>query len=75
MTIKGKTWSHGTNSRLPFGVNVNLNLSLNKLILTACIPSEDQSYLSCIPYPYFLVLHKKGHVTASCNVSWYTKQR
>ena len=27
MTIKGKNWSHGTNSRLLFGVNVNLNLS------------------------------------------------
>ena len=26
-TIKGKTWSRGTNSRLPFGVNMNLNLS------------------------------------------------
>ena len=26
-TIKGKTWSRGTNSREPFGVNVNLNLS------------------------------------------------
>ena len=26
-TIKGKTWSRGTNSRFPFGVNVNLNLS------------------------------------------------
>ena len=25
--IKGKTSSRGTNSRLPFGVNVNLNLS------------------------------------------------
>ena len=25
--VKGKTWSRGTNSRLPFGVNVNLNLS------------------------------------------------
>jgi len=25
---KGKTWSRGTNSRLPFGVNVNLNLSI-----------------------------------------------
>ena len=23
---KGKTWSRGTNSRLPFGVNINLNL-------------------------------------------------
>ena len=23
-----KTWSRGTNSRLPFGVNVNLNLSI-----------------------------------------------
>ena len=27
MTIKGKTWSHGTNSCLLFGVNVNLNLT------------------------------------------------
>ena len=27
MENKGKTWSHGTNSRLPFGVNLNLNLS------------------------------------------------
>ena len=26
----GETWSRGTNSRLPFGVNVNLNLSINK---------------------------------------------
>ena len=24
----GKTWSRGTNSRLPFDVNVNLNLSI-----------------------------------------------
>ena len=23
----GKTWSRGTKSRLPFGVNMNLNLS------------------------------------------------
>ena len=26
-TIKEKTWWRGTKSRLPFGVNVNLNLS------------------------------------------------
>ena len=26
-TIKEKTWSRGKKSRLPFGVNVNLNLS------------------------------------------------
>ena len=26
----GKTWSRGTNSRLPFDVNVNLNLSIGK---------------------------------------------
>ena len=25
---KGETWSRGTNSLLPFGVNVNLNLSI-----------------------------------------------
>ena len=24
-----ETWSRGTSSRLPFGVNVNLNLSIN----------------------------------------------
>ena len=29
-TIKGKTWSRGTNLRLPFCVNVNLNLSNKK---------------------------------------------
>ena len=28
MKNKGKTWSRGSNSRLPFGVNVNLNLSI-----------------------------------------------
>ena len=28
-----KTWSRGTNSRLPFGVKVNLNLSIAKLTL------------------------------------------
>ena len=27
MKNKGETWSRGTNSRLPFGVNVDLNLS------------------------------------------------
>ena len=26
-TVKGKTWSGGTNSRLPFRINVNLDLS------------------------------------------------
>ena len=31
MTFKGKTWSHGTYSRLLFGVNGNLNLSNIKL--------------------------------------------
>ena len=31
MTFKGKTWSHGTYSRLLFGVNMNLNLSNIKL--------------------------------------------
>ena len=25
----GKTWSRGTNSRLPFGVNLNLNVSID----------------------------------------------
>ena len=26
-TIKGETWSRGTNSRLPFGANVNLSIN------------------------------------------------
>ena len=30
--IRGKTWSRGANSRLPFGVNVNLNLSINVIL-------------------------------------------
>ena len=29
MKNKGRTWSRGTNSRLPFGVIVNLNLSID----------------------------------------------
>ena len=29
--ITGKTWSRGTNSRLPFGVKVNLNLSITNI--------------------------------------------
>ena len=35
----GKTWSRGTNSRLPFDVNVNLNLSIwqNNNVLGTCI--------------------------------------
>ena len=33
MENKGKTWSRGTNSRLPFSVNVILNLS-NVICLT-----------------------------------------
>ena len=37
MTIEGKTWSRGTNSRFPFGVNVNLNLS-----------SINQDFLNCM---------------------------
>ena len=27
--VNGETWSRGTNSRLPFDVNVMLNLSIN----------------------------------------------
>ena len=37
-----KTWSRGTNSRLPFGVNVNLNLSNSKNILTLAPYSSEQ---------------------------------
>ena len=28
--MKAKTWSRGTNSRLPFSVNLNLNLSMRE---------------------------------------------
>ena len=31
----GKTWSRGTNSRLPFDVNVNLNLSIGKTTMSS----------------------------------------
>ena len=30
--IKGETWSHGTNSCLPFDVNMKLNLTINMII-------------------------------------------
>ena len=33
----GKTWSRGTNSRLPFGVKVNLNLSINSICREVCL--------------------------------------
>ena len=36
MKNKGKTWSRGTNSHLPFGVNVNVNLSKVKVLTSAC---------------------------------------
>ena len=42
----GKTWSRGTNSRLPFGVNVNLNLS--NLI---SLPTPGM-YISLTPSPW-----------------------
>ena len=51
MENKGKTWSRGTNSRLPFGVNVNLNLSSGVLIIAqkpqACEVRID--YGNCSP--------------------------
>ena len=42
MTINGKTWSRGANSRLPFDVKGNLNLSIilcvwNSLFMTPFI--------------------------------------
>ena len=39
---KGETWSRGTNSRLPFDVNVMLNLSW---ILFPSSPNEEQCWL------------------------------
>ena len=40
---KGKTWSRGTNSRLPFGVNMNLYLSIEKhvpMVMTSLLISS-----------------------------------
>ena len=39
--IKGKTWSRGSNSRLPFGVNMNLNLSVSIEVLHDDFPLYD----------------------------------
>ena len=40
--VKGETWSRGTNSRLPFDVNVILNLSSILFLLS---PNEEQCSL------------------------------
>ena len=51
-TIKGKTWSRGTNSREPFGVNVNLNLSNISNKDTECISQKLQLCVRvCIAQP------------------------
>ena len=46
MENKGETWSRGTNSRLPFGVNVNLNLSKINMIETACSTGLQQPVIA-----------------------------
>ena len=47
--VKGETWSRGTNSRLPFDVNVILNLSSILFLLS---PNEEQCW---IHYDYLLI--------------------
>ena len=42
----GETWSRGTNSRLPFGVNVNLNLSTEEVkTALVSVPASTSSKL------------------------------
>ena len=41
--IGGKTWSRGANSRLPFGVNVNLNLSNIRKTTLNCRGTQENS--------------------------------
>ena len=38
--MRGETWSRGTNSSLPFGVNVNLNLSIVHFQLVSFVIAE-----------------------------------
>ena len=42
MKNKGKTWSRGTNLRLPFGINMNLNFSN----MTACSTKLQQPVIA-----------------------------
>ena len=44
MENKGKTWSRGTISRLPFGVNMNLNFS--NMMKTACSTKLQQPVIA-----------------------------
>ena len=49
--MKAKTWSRGTNSRLPLGVNLNLNLSIGEFFspLRSNIPRGlCKSYLGAV---------------------------
>ena len=50
MAIKGKTSSHGTISRLPFDVNVNLNLSIVRIHFEATLkqPLQIAGYLDVL---------------------------
>ena len=47
MTSKGKTWSLGTNSRLPFAINVILNLSIDKNTKKLACENSHLSLLRC----------------------------
>ena len=47
MTGKGKTWSLGTNSRLPFAINVTLNLSIDKNTKKLAHENSHLSLLRC----------------------------
>ena len=47
MTSERKTWSLGTNSRLPFAINVTLNLSIDKNIKKLAHENSHLSLLQC----------------------------
>ena len=63
-TSKEETWSRGTNSRLPFNVNVILNLSVDEPAKTAGVSAKIQ-LLYIITIPLFLSLY--AHLVLTMN--------
>ena len=67
-TIKGRAWSHGTNSRLLFGVNVNLNLSKVKGSYSSPLhqPAIRVSPFACSISGYLrMILHEMSKILLS----------
>ena len=44
--MKGETWSRGTNSRFPFGLNVYLNLSIVNIELSTTVKGQTIAQLN-----------------------------